>query len=176
MTKESDGVPNATRHAFCNRRSSPRPTIPMMSAKPSRRVRYAAACMICLFGVACSGSLPEPPKTQHPNEAYDEVPYPPPAALAETVPPRPKQSGVVWLEGDWVFRGSTYAWVRGGWTLAPEKARYAVSNVVYTRDGRILFAPAAWYDAGGQKLERVRPITPAATPPNDYTSETQTAR
>ncbi|HET9952891.1 MAG TPA: hypothetical protein VFQ61_00225 [Polyangiaceae bacterium] len=147
-----------------------------MSANPSPRPHPFPAWMLCLLCAACSGSLPEPPKTQHPNEAYDEVPYPPPAALAETVPPRPDQRGVVWLEGDWVFRGATYAWVRGGWTIAPEKARYAVSNIVYTRDGRILFAPAAWYDSNGQKLERVRPIAPAKTPSNEYTSETQTAR
>ena len=129
-----------------------------------------------LFVFGCIHSMPEPPKTQHPNEAYDEVPYPPPAALAETVPPRPAQRELVWLEGDWVFRGSTYAWVRGGWTVAPLNARYAVSRVMYSKDGRILFAPGSWYDAQGQKLERVRPIAPAVTPPNEYTAETQTAR
>ncbi|MFZ5893557.1 MAG: hypothetical protein ACOY0T_21020 [Myxococcota bacterium] len=141
-----------------------------------QRLATVSAWLLSAVCVACGGSLPEPAKAQHPSEAFDEVPYPPPAALAETLPPRPNRSGLVWLEGDWVFRGSTYAWVRGGWTVAPPNARYAVSKVVYASDGRILFAPASWYDAQGQKLERVRPIAPAATPPNEYTAETQTAR
>ena len=125
---------------------------------------------------ACGGSLPEPERIQHPSESYEEVPYPPPAALAETVPPRPNADGLVWLEGDWAFRGSTYAWVRGGWVVAPKNARYAISKVLYTTDGRILFARGSWYDAQGQKLERVRPLAPATTPNNEYTAETQTAR
>lgn len=125
---------------------------------------------------ACGGSLPEPARIEHPADSYEEVPYPPPAALAETVPPRPNADDLVWLEGDWVFRGRSYAWVRGGWVVAPKNARYAISKVLYTSDGRVLFAKASWYDTQGQKLERVRPLAPATTPINEYTAETQTAR
>jgi hypothetical protein len=125
---------------------------------------------------ACSSSLPTPPVAQHPASAFVEVPYPPPAALAETRVKQPKQTEVVWIDGDWTFRGSAFAWQRGGWVVAPKGARYARSRVVYERDGRVRFAPATWYDASGEALDRIRPTTPAKTPPNDYTSEEQTAR
>jgi hypothetical protein len=105
-----------------------------------------------------------------------EVPYPPPAALAETVTRRPKQSGAVWVEGSWDFRGKTYSWQRGGWTVPPANARFARSDVAYPLDGRVLFAPGTWYDAKGNILDQLQPIVPAATPRNDYTSETETAR
>ncbi|HWA74055.1 MAG TPA: hypothetical protein VG937_17050 [Polyangiaceae bacterium] len=113
---------------------------------------------------------------RHPKSAYSEVPYPPPAALAETVTPRPSQSGAVWVEGGWEFRGKTYSWQRGGWTLPPANARFARSDVSYPLDGRVLFAPGTWYDDKGNILDQVRPSVPAGTPRNDYTSETETAR
>lgn len=112
---------------------------------------------------------------RHPTSAYEEVPYPPPPALAETISKRPNNTAV-WVDGDWVFRGSSYSWQRGGWVEPPEKALYALSNVVFAVDGRILFAPATWYADSGEALDRVRPKVPAATPPNEYTSETQTGR
>ncbi|MGC4093819.1 MAG: hypothetical protein QM756_39135 [Polyangiaceae bacterium] len=155
---------NATRHGFCNQRSK----VPLRA--------FYTALWFGLGVSACAGSLPTPSPIEHPESSFVEVPYPPPAALAETVPTRPNAGGLVWLEGDWAFRGTSYAWVRGGWVVAPQKARYASSKVIYARDGRVLFAPASWYDEQGQKLERVRPLSPAVTPLNEYTGETQTAR
>jgi hypothetical protein len=82
----------------------------------------------------------------------------------------------VWVDGDWTFRGKLYAWRRGGWFNAPPDASYAPSQIVYLTDGRIMFAPATWYDARGQALPRPEPLVPAATPPNSLTSEFQTGR
>jgi hypothetical protein len=140
------------------------------------QLTVSAASLLTLLLSGCGGSLPPPDGVEHPRDSYVEVPYPPPAALAETVPRRPDASGLVWLDGDWNFRGRTYAWRRGGWFLPPSGARYAPSKTVYATDGRVLFAPAAWYDAHGQVLPRQRPLRPATTPPNEVTSETQTAR
>lgn len=121
--------------------------------------------------------MPTPAAIEHPRESYVEVPYPPPAALAETVPERPEiPNNVVWLDGDWTFRGKTYAWRRGGWFPAPPGGRYAPSKTLYLTDGRLMFAPGAWYDAQHQILPRVRATRPAATPPNEVTSEFQTGR
>src|SRR5687767_2081562 len=78
-----------------------------------------------LLAIACGGSLPAPPTSTHPASAYQEVPYPPPAALAETVPPRPRHEDVVWVDGEWVFSGSSYVWRRGGWVAMPRAARFA---------------------------------------------------
>jgi hypothetical protein len=129
-----------------------------------------------LLAAACAGSLPAPPLARHPHASFEEVPYPPPAALAETIPKRPDRGDVVWIDGGWTFRGRTFSWQRGGWVVPPAGASYAPSSIVYGTDGRVLFAPGTWYGKDSTPLERVRPVAPAVTPPNEYTSETQTGR
>lgn len=136
--------------------------------------RASLAWGLVLF--ACGGSLNGPTLVEHARDSYIEVPYPPPAALAETVPPRPETGDLVWLDGDWSFRGRSYAWRRGGWFVVPVGARYAPSRLEYLRDGRLMFAPGAWYDARRQILPRLRAAQPAAAPPNEVTSEFQTGR
>lgn len=136
------------------------------------RLTLLAAVLVA----GCGSSLTRPALVEHPSDSYVEVPYPPPAALAETVPERPDLPNLVWLDGDWTFRGRTYAWRRGGWFTAPAGARYAPSKLLYLTDGRLLFAPGAWYDAQHQILPRIRPARPATTPPNEVTSESQTGR
>ena len=131
---------------------------------------------IALFAMACGPSLPAPAEARHPSASFEEVPYPPPAALAETIPKRPDTDGVVWIDGDWTFRGKSFTWQRGGWVVPPQNGRYARSSTVFARDGRVLFAPPTWYGPDSAPLDRVRPLTPAETPPNEYTSETQTGR
>jgi len=138
-----------------------------------RRILRIAPLVILL---GCGSSLPLPESVEPPASAFVEVPYPPPAALAETLVRKPDQPDVVWVDGEWLFRGSTYAWQRGGWVLPPKKARYAKSKVVFARDGRVLFAAAGWYAENGEPLERIRPLSPAVTPVNDFTDESQTAR
>jgi hypothetical protein len=123
----------------------------------------------------CGGSLPYPPKGEHPLAAYAEVPYPPPAALAETVPPRPDDT-VVWVDGEWVFRGEGFVWRRGGWVTPPPESQFAPWHTWYRADGRLMMARGAWYDAKQQRLRPPRPAIPAETPPNHMTSEFQTGR
>lgn len=117
-----------------------------------------------------------PPQAAHPLEAYTEVPYPPPAALVETVPAPPEVDGVVWLDGHWIWRGRYYVWQRGGWVVPPEKAAYATWQSVLAEDGRIIFAPGSWYDADYRPLPRPRLLVVARTPPNQTTVETEAAR
>ncbi|HEY5961167.1 MAG TPA: hypothetical protein VIV60_31635 [Polyangiaceae bacterium] len=126
--------------------------------------------------LGCSSSLPLPPKAEHPPDSYVDVPYPPPAALAETLPLRPARAGAVWIDGDWVFRGATYSWQRGGWFELPNGGRYAPSDVRYSVEGRILFAPGTWYGASHEVLPRPNRLLPALTPPNEFTSEVMTSR
>jgi hypothetical protein len=129
---------------------------------------------LALFG--CGSSLPAPATAQHPLSAYVEVPYPPPAALAETVPARPAGPGVVWIDGEWVFHGRDYVWRRGGWVVPPPTGRFAAWRSWYRRDGRLMLAPGSWYDTRQERLRAPRPLLPAFTPPNEITSETQTGR
>jgi hypothetical protein len=134
------------------------------------------AVALALAPVACGSALPAPPLTQHPLSAFVEVPYPPPAALAETVPPRPDRDGVVWLDGEWQYRGRGFVWRRGGWVVAPPASRFAPWRSWYRRDGRLMFASGTWYDERHERVRRPQPIAAAATPPNEVTSEMQTGR
>jgi hypothetical protein len=132
--------------------------------------------LFALVALGCGSSLPAPPSTEHPLLAYVEVPYPPPAALAETVPERPENANVVWVDGEWVFHGSAYVWRRGGWVVPPPAGRFAAWRSWYRRDGRLMLATSAWYDARHQRVRPPRPVVPASTPPNHVTSEFQTGR
>jgi hypothetical protein len=125
--------------------------------------------------LGCGGSLPTPPSTAHPREAYIEVPYPPPAALVEVVP-KPRPSGATWVDGHWVWRGRYYAWQRGGWLAAPDGLAYAAWHCRLTDDGRLLFAPGAWYDAAQRSKPPPRTLVNARTPPNEVTIETAAPR
>lgn len=129
-----------------------------------------------LVVVGCGPRLSAPTATQHPLAAYTEVAYPPPAALAETVPERPARDGVVWIDGEWRPHGDSYVWRRGGWFQPPADARFAAWRAWYRRDGRLMMAPGTWYDAKGERLRSPKPVVPAFTPPNELTSETQTGR
>jgi hypothetical protein len=124
----------------------------------------------------CSSRLPAPEYVRHVREAYVPVPYPPPAGLAETVPPPPERGDAVWIDGEWVFHGRTYVWQRGGWVRPPPGARFAPWRALYRRNGRLLLAPGTWYDGSGNALPRPEVAVPAATPPNEITTETQSGR
>jgi YXWGXW repeat-containing protein len=108
--------------------------------------------------------------------AYIEVPYPPPAALVEVVPPEPDVSGVVWLDGHWVWRGTYYVWQRGGWMVPPKDGAYATWQSLLAKDGRIVFAPGTWYGPDRRPLTPPKMLTTARTPPNQTTIETKAAR
>lgn len=134
-----------------------------------------ALVLVTVFLVACGGSLPSPASGEHPLAAYVEVPYPPPAALAETVPPRP-DGDVVWVDGEWVFHGDAFVWRRGGWVTPPTASRFAPWRTWYRSDGRLMMARGTWYDEKQQRLRPPKPVRPAETPPNQVTSEFQTGR
>lgn len=135
---------------------------------------HSLAVLIALTG--CGSALPAPATTEHPLSAYVEVPYPPPAALAETVPPKPDRSDVVWLDGEWRYRGRSFVWRRGGWVVPPPAGRYAPWRSWYRRDGRLMLAPGTWYDLRQERMRWQQPLAPAETPPNEVTPESQTGR
>ena len=141
---------------------------------PFRSLLLALALALALLG--CRSTLPAPSVAQHPLAAYVEVPYPPPAALAETVPARPAAPNVVWIDGEWVFHGQGFVWRRGGWVVPPPASRFAAWRTWYRRDGRLMLASGTWYDAHGQRLRTPTPLAPAFTPANEITSEDQTGR
>jgi len=133
-------------------------------------IGQAGAILCGGFVSACGASLPPPELTTHPPRSYVEVPYPPPAALAEVVP-RFEDDRAVWLDGYWAWRGRKYVWLRGGWVLPAPGARYAPWRVVYRSDGMLLFAQGSWYDERGRRLRDPETLVPARTPTNEVTPE-----
>jgi hypothetical protein len=83
---------------------------------------------------------------------------------------------VVWIDGEWRFRGQGFAWRRGGWVVPPTASSFAPWRAWYRSDGRLMLAPGTWYDAKHERLRAPQPLVPAFTPPNERTSEAQTGR
>jgi hypothetical protein len=140
------------------------------------RLSVTAASALASFLLGCGSSLPPPPKGEHPLSAYVEVPYPPPAALAETVPDKPNRAGVVWVDGEWIYHGEGFVWRRGGWVMPPTASQFAAWHTFYRSDGRLMMARGTWYDEKHERLRPPKPLVPAETPPNQVTSEFQTGR
>jgi hypothetical protein len=69
----------------------------------------------------------------------------------ETVPPAPNAKAV-WIDGEWRWTGSRYAWEFGRWVIPPEGARYSKWETKFRADGALLFAEGAFRDARGNEL------------------------
>jgi hypothetical protein len=135
------------------------------------RWMHGSALVFCSSIFACGSTLPEPSIGPHPTNEYVEVPYPPPAAAAEVVPPSP-QSGAVWVDGQWIWRGRYYVWQRGGWVIPPAGAYFAPWRKYYTKDGTLYFADGTWRRASDRARIASPPfVRTAETPPTRYTPE-----
>lgn len=107
-----------------------------------------------LLPLGCASRLPGPPTGPHPagSTNYVDVPFPPPAARVEIVPPKPSEAGAVWVDGEWAWQGKRWVWLPGGW-VAPPAGGYFAPWLVYRLDnGRFLFAAGAWHAATGERL------------------------
>jgi hypothetical protein len=122
-----------------------------MSCGP--RSRALALALLALPALACSSALPRPPLGPTPPDALDRVvPYPPPPARVEIVPPQ-KDPRAVWIGGQWDWDGRTWKWIAGAWTRPPAGAAYFTPWTAVRRpDGRLFFARATWRDAHGRPL------------------------
>jgi hypothetical protein len=113
-----------------------------------------------------------PDNARQPRSEYLPVPYPPPAAFAETIPPAPNKQ-TLWVDGHWAWRGGTFVWQRGGWVAPPAGAHFAHWRIRYAQDGTLLFAEETWYDAQLKPIPAPKMLVTAYTPPNELTPEAQ---
>jgi hypothetical protein len=127
----------------------------MRSATRTESLVVVAAIAVVLGALACNSGLPHPPYAAHTSDELVPVPYPPPPARVETVPPKPA-SGAVWLEGQWSWRGRKWAWREGYWAAPPAGATYSPWQMVRNEEGTLFFAAGTWRDSKG---------LPAAPPP-----------
>ena len=128
---------------------------------------FLIAVAVGLAAAACGPSLPVA-RAGTPSERYREyldVPYPPPAAQVELIPPIPER-GAVWVDGEWGWQAKRWVWQPGGWVIAPDKnaffARWTV--VVRPEDGALRFSPGSWHAPDGTRLPKPRVLLAAGSP------------
>jgi hypothetical protein len=115
------------------------------------RVDALRAMLLLALLPACSTSLPKPPAGLVPPSEMIEVPYPPPPARVEDIPPR-KASGEVWIDGQWEWDGKAWKWREGAWMTPPPNAYFTPWMTKRRGDGQLLFARAEWRDKSGRPL------------------------
>lgn len=98
--------------------------------------------VIVLLAVACGAQHAEAPRGAHPQHDAVVVPYPPPPAKVEEVPPQPN-AACVWTDGYWEFT-DRWEWQVGEWVVPQPHCRLA--PVELRRDGGQLWhARPRWY-------------------------------
>lgn len=83
---------------------------------------------------------------------------PPPPARLEYIPARPRQSGAVWIDGEWTLRRGRWAWKLGRWLIPPADARFSPWAFVHGTDGTPYFAPGVFRDATGKPIDEPPPL------------------
>lgn len=140
-----------------------RPSRPASLGKPAGAGALCAALLLGLLP-ACSGSLPKPPTGPVPPEAMVEIPYPPPPARSEIIPPQKKPADV-WIDGQWEWDGKDWKWLAGTWMTPPANAYFTRWTAQRRPDGRLFFAHAAWRRRDGRPLDLgaggLCPVAPA---------------
>jgi hypothetical protein len=116
---------------------------------------------VALFLSACAGSVPEPPFSPQPEESFDEIDAPPPPARVEVIPARPKNPYAVWIDGEWDFTGTRWAWQFGRWVALPPGATYAKWETKRRADGALLYASGAFRDQKGREIAPPTPLSVA---------------
>jgi hypothetical protein len=91
------------------------------------------------------------------------VPYPPPPANVETVPPTPSNPACVYWDGQWVFGARDWQWMSGGWVIqrgdcAFQRARL-FWNSIGTDRAELRYRVGRWVQAANPAMD-----CPAAPP------------
>jgi hypothetical protein len=79
----------------------------------------------------------------HPPDRSVIVSTPPPARLAETVPPAPA-AGLIWVPGDWHWTGVQWAWLPGHWDQPPVGMKRWNKPHYTLVDGAYRYEPGTW--------------------------------
>lgn len=79
------------------------------------------------------------------------VPYPPPAARVEVIPPQ-EDARKVWVDGQWEWDRGRFRWTEGKWVLPPPDAYFTPWSTRRRADGTLIFQSAAWRGPSGRRL------------------------
>lgn len=103
--------------------------------------RLAPLCCLAALN-ACAARLPEAPAGVHPPNDAVAVPYPPPPAKVEELPPEP-DARCAWADGFWDFT-DRWEWQPGEWVIPPQHCRLA-PPALRRQQGQLWFARPRWY-------------------------------
>jgi hypothetical protein len=119
----------------------------------ARKIYMAALAFGIVGFVACGFNLPRPRYQRQPTSALSPVPFPPPPARVEYVPDQPKNEGVVWIDGEWEWKGRTWSWKRGRWVVPPTAdAQFSPWTTVRSGDGMLYIAQGTWRSPDGKPI------------------------
>lgn len=114
--------------------------------------------------VMASGCLPTlavPEAGDQAGEVPLQVPYPPPAARVDVVlDPPPSIISPVWVDGQWLWRGSRWIWEPGGWAQGDPERVYARSKLVRRSDGMLV-----WFEGKFRPKRSEAVFTPESKSP-----------
>ena len=121
------------------------PSFGTSSGPPPGRGRLAPVLLagITLLIGACAPRVPVPPTGPHTHDTPELVPYPPPPARVELIPPTPGPDAL-WIDGHWMWTAGGYAWRAGGWEQARAGAHYAPATMVRRSNGELLYYVGSW--------------------------------
>jgi hypothetical protein len=130
----------------------------------ARWIGLSALLAAVVLWAACGSSLPTPEIRAHPPLTTKdmEVPYPPPAARPEIIPPKPRE-GAVWVDGEWSWQGKQWTWESGGWVMPPARAFFSPWVLYRQSNGTLRFTPGTWHKDDGQPLPKPTPLALAQT-------------
>jgi hypothetical protein len=100
----------------------------------------ALGCGLWLLGCGAR-TVDAPPGVHPPNDALP-VPYPPPPAKVEELPPQPS-AGCAWVDGYWEFT-DRWEWQPGEWVRPQAGCRLAPVEL-RREGGQLLHAKPRWY-------------------------------
>jgi hypothetical protein len=108
--------------------------------------------ILALAVVACGTDIARPPTGPTPPGSLVEVPFPPPPARVETIPPN-EDAAKVWVDGQWAWQTKRWKWQPGSWVVPPANAYFTRWETTRKQDGRLYFSRAVWRDATGRPLD-----------------------
>jgi hypothetical protein len=126
--------------------------------------RVCLTCTVLAALIACSSRTRLAPEAPLPD-AIDPsdyagslvVPYPPPPAKVETMPPAPTNPACVYLDGQWTFGSRDWQWVAGAWVIAPGGCAFVRQRLFWLALGsegsELRFRPGRWVQTSNNALD-----------------------
>jgi hypothetical protein len=124
--------------------------------------RVASSLLLLLALASCGSRRADAPRGAHPPSDAVAVPFPPPPAKVEELPPQPNER-CVWVDGYWDFV-DRWEWQPGEWVVPQPGCRLAPVEL-RRQGGQLWHARPRWYPENVSLLgpQSACPRPPACT-------------